>query len=405
MSSPNRAAPTEPESPPQIRLLDAATEPLSPVARAAWLAAMDDGWADPRRLYLDARRARTLWDEARQIVADIIGVLPIEVSFPSSGTTARQLGLHGLLHGRRRIGKGLILSRVEHSAFLSTAQWYQRHADRSQPGDKQLIDVDSTGQVDVTTMASAVHQTGTAALCIQAANGEVGTTQPILTVAELARESGVPLLVDYGSVIGRSALPRESDNTAPVGDVLVGDARSWAGPPGVGLLIVRNKVRWRYPGPPAEHEWGRLPEEPNIPQVISAAAALQDAERHRGERSRLAWQLIDELRTALVGLPDVDVVGHPTNRLPHIMTASFLYVDGEALVTELSRLGFAVASGSACTASTVEPSHVLAAMGALTHGNIRITLPLTPVVEDVHALIATLPGVIEKLRADLDFAP
>ncbi len=378
--------PTVPERPRRV-LLDAAAPPLSAAAREALVGALDDGWADPRRLHAEGRRARALLDGAREAVAGVLGVRPDELSFAPSATVARQSGLRGLLHGRRRAGDHLLLSAVEHSALLHTGEW---HAARG--GRTSVLPVDRAGRVELDPLRAAVATEGVAALCLQAANGEVGTRQPLAPVAEACARGGVPLLVDAGSVVGRDVRPA-------VGDVLVADPRSWGGPPGVGVLVVRTGVRWRSDGPSDEHEQGRLPGEPDLPAVLGAAAGLLDAEQHRERRATLAVELVDRLRACAATIPDTDVVGDPHDRLPHVVTFSSLFVDGEALVHELDRRGFAVASGSACTASTLEPSHVLAAMGVLTHGNVRVTLPLEPSAADVEAFCAVLPGAVARVRA------
>ncbi|GAA4356423.1 cysteine desulfurase family protein [Angustibacter luteus] len=375
-----------PPQPARRRLLDAAAPPLSPVARQTLLEAVDLGWADPRRLYAEGRRARALLDGARESVAGVLGVGTDAVSFTGSGTVARQLGLRGLLRGRRRVGDGLVLSAVEHSALLHTGQWHAAGG-----GTTSLVPVDGRGRVDLLRFTAAVSAGGVAAACLQAANGEVGTRQPVAGAVHACRTAGVPLLLDATGTLGRDDLPGGAD-------VVVADARSWAGPPGVGVLAVRTGVRWRSDGPADEHEHGRVPGEPDVPAVLAAAAALLDAEEHRARRASVAHALVERIRAAAAAVPDTEVVGDPVDRLPHVSTFSFLFVDGEALVHELDRRGFAVASGSACTASTLEPSHVLAAMGVLTHGNLRVTLPLEPVEADVDAFCAVLPETVAQVR-------
>ncbi len=360
---------------------------MSAASREAFVAALADGWADPRRLHAEGRRARAILDGAREAIAQVLGVRPDEVSFLPSAVLARHRGLQGLLRGRRRTGRRLVVSEVEHSAVLHTARW---HEDRGGTCDR--IGVDRPGRVDIESFAASLAAPGTAAACLQAANGEVGTRQPTARALAAARAHGVPLMVDAGPCLGRDDVPQDYD-------VLVADARSWAGPPGVGLLVVRSGVRWRPDWPPDEAEHGLAPGDPPVPPVLAAAAGLLDAERHRERRSRLARGLVQRLRSAAARIPDTEVVGDPDDRLPHVVTFSSLYVDGEALVQELDRRGFAVASGSACTASTLAPSHVLAAMGVLTHGNIRVTLPLEPAPDDVEALSGALPDAVRQVRA------
>lgn len=374
---------TSPDAGPR-RLLDAAPTPLSPASRAALSTALDDGWADPRRLHAEGRRARALLDTAREAVAAALGARADEVSFAPSATLARQLGLRGLLRGRRRAGSHLVLSAVEHSSLLHTAQWHVAGG-----GSATTVGVDQLGRVDLDGFRDAASAPHTAAACLQAANAEVGTRQPVDAAYEACCD--VPLLVDASAVVGRADPPT-------LWSVLTADGGSWGGP-GVGVLAVRTGVRWRSDGPSDEAEQGRVPGEVDVPRVLAAAAGLLDAEARRADRARLAHDLVDRLRAAAAAVPDTEVVGDPVDRLPHVVTFSSLFVDGEALVDALDRRGIAVASGSACTASTLAPSHVLAAMGVLTHGNIRVTLPLEPVADDVDALCAALPEVVADVRA------
>jgi cysteine desulfurase len=166
----------------------------------------------------------------------------------------------------------------------------------------------------------------------------------------------------------------------------------------VGVLLVRKGARWRPPFPTDDRTDARVAGFENVPAALAAAAGLQAVVAERDEVGTRHRRLVDRLRAGLADLPDVDVVGDPVHRLPHVLTFSCLYVDGESLVTELDRRGFAVASGSACTASSLEPSHVLAAMGALTHGNVRVSLARDTRAEDVEALLGVLPGVLGALR-------
>jgi cysteine desulfurase len=222
----------------------------------------------------------------------------------------------------------------------------------------------------------------------------VGTLQP---VDEIAARITVPLVVDATHVLGRTDLPTGWS-------VLAGDARMWGGPD-VGVLAVRERVRWRSPFPADERESGRVPGVPNVPAVVAAAASLRAvaAERVALAARHHAW--IARIRdTVARTVPDVEVLGDPDARLPHLVTFSCLYADGEALLTGLDRRGFAVSSGSSCTASTLEPSHVLVAMGALTSGNLRVSLHRDTTEAEVEEFLAVLPGVVADVRAELGAA-
>jgi cysteine desulfurase len=373
-------------------LLDAASAPLHPQARETLLAAIDSGWADPRRLYAEARAARRLLDQAREVIAGGLDVRPAELSFTPGGSEAVVAALDGLLHAGRRRGARLVASAVEHSAVLVPGQ--RRAAQHA--GALAEVPVDRLGRLDRDALAAAVAVPGTVAAAVQHANGEVGTLQALEEVHAVCRAAGVPLAVDAQASLGRVAAPRSFD-------VLAGDTRSWGGPGGLGVLVTPERTRWSLPSISEGAEGGPSGYLPWVPLALAAAEAWQQTAAVRDADAAEAWNLVEQIRAAAAQIPDVDPVGDPAARLPHVVTFSVLYADGEALVHELDRRGIAVASGSACTASTLEPSHVLAAMGALTHGNVRITLPLAAVAPDraagVARLVEALPSVVSGVRA------
>nr|WP_062342443.1 aminotransferase class V-fold PLP-dependent enzyme [Herbidospora sakaeratensis] len=371
--------------------LDAAsTEPLHPAAREALLAALDVGWADPARLYGSARRARLLLDQARAEIAEVLGARPDELSFTTSGTQAVHLGVLGALQGRRRAGRHLVVSAVEHSSVLHAAGVHEGAG-----GSVQTIGVALSGRVDLPSFAEAVAAEGVAVAALQTANHEVGTLQPVAEAAEACRAAGVPLVVDAAQSAGRLPIP-------PGWSVLAASAHKWGGPAGVGVLAVRKGTRWRSPYPEDERELRRVPGYENVPAVVAAAAALRArAAESAAENARLS-ALVDRIRAEVPRVvPDVEVIGDPVDRLPHLVTFSCLYVDGEALLTELDKAGFAVSSGSSCTASTLRPSHVLEAMGVLTHGNVRVSLPRGIPEDDVDRFLMVLPDIVRRVRQRL----
>ncbi len=364
--------------------LDAAsTEPLHPAAREVLLAAVDDGWADPARLYGAARRARMLLDNAREVVAAVVGARPDEVSFTASGTQAVHLGVLGTAHGRRRVGSRVVVSAVEHSSVLHAA---------AQAGEPVQVPVERTGRVDPARFAAMLDDS-TALACLQSANHEVGTLQPVADVAAACRGCDVPLLVDAAQVVGRLPVPSGWS-------LLTASAHKWGGPGGVGVLAVRRGTRWRSPSPHDERGSGRVPGFENVPGALAAAAALRARSEEMPVLASRHGDMVAAIRARVPELvPDVEVVGHATERLPNLVTFSCLYLDGEALLTELDKEGFAVSSGSSCTASTLRPSHVLEAMGVLTHGNVRVSLARTTTAADVDRFLAVLPDVVARLRS------
>lgn len=356
------------------------------MARAALLDALEAGWADPTRLYGAGRQARMLLDSARSRIAAVLGVRPDEVSFTSSGTQAVHLAVLGALRARRRVGRRLVVSAVEHSSVLHAAAAHEHEG-----GEVVTVGVDRTGRVDPAEFAAALTP-GTALACLQSANHEVGTVQPVAEVAGICGRAGVPLLVDAAQSVGRAEVPRGWS-------LLAASAHKWGGPAGVGVLVIRKGTRWRSPLPEDEREGRRVPGFENVPAAVAAATALEAYSADMTAEAPRLSGLVDRIRHRLPEvIPDVEVVGDPVRRLPHLVTFSCLYVEGEALITELDRLGFAVSSGSSCTADTLRPSHVLEAMGVITHGNVRVSLPRGARSTDVDRFLDVLPDTIARLR-------
>ncbi|MBL1291130.1 aminotransferase class V-fold PLP-dependent enzyme [Streptomyces sp. For3] len=367
----------------------ASSAPLHPVARQALQASLDEGWADPARLYREGRRAALLLDAARETAAEAVGCRPDELVFTSSGTRAVHSGIAGVLSGRRRVGSHLVLSAVEHSSVFHSAA-----ALEAAGGSFTEVPVDRTGAVDPSAYDRALR-TDTALACLQSANHEVGTEQPVVETAGICAEAGVPLLVDAAQSLGWGPVPGRWS-------LLTASAHKWGGPAGVGLLAVRKGVRFAPQGPVDERESGRAAGFENIPAIVAAAASLRAVRAEAEAEAERLRALVNRIRTAVPELvPDVEVVGDPVRRLPHLVTFSCLYVDGETVLHELDRAGFSVSSGSSCTSSTLTPSHVLKAMGVLTEGNIRVSLPARTTEEEVGRFLDVLPGVVAEVRERL----
>ncbi len=363
-------------------------EPVLPEARSAWEIAATSGWGDPRRLHRPGRLAAQALDSVRERVAAHVGARPDEVVVTGPLAQTAQAAVAGLVLGRRRVGTTVVTSSVEHSAVLAAA---------GAGADALPVGVDRLGRLDLDAWTEAVARPGVALACLQVANHEVGTIQPYAQAATACRAAGVPLVLDATTALGRL-------DTTDLGpwSVLLGWAGAFGGPSSVGFMVVRRGTRWRAPYPADDHQQGRWPGVVDVAAAWSAAAALDAVVADRdvvGPRQR---ELVDRLRAGVAErVADVDLAGDPVARVPHLLTFSALYVDGEALTLELDRAGFAVASGSACSAGSEHPSHVLAAMGALTHGNVRVGLTRTTTHAQVDAFLDVLPGVVTEIRSRL----
>lgn len=380
MNTPVTPADQRPVPPPGY--LDAVGgQPTSDRTRRAWLAAAEQAWSDPARLHHEGRRAGLVLDAAREGIARALGVPRDEVHWTSSGPTAVATALTGLA-GRGRRG-AIAASAVESMAVLSPA--------RSLDPDLLVVPVEDTGRVRLDDVERALDR-DPAVLAVQAANPEVGTRQPLSEVHRLARAAGVPLLVHAVQAVGRGPLGSDWD-------VLAASARDWGGPAGVGLLVVRSGVSWR---PDENPDRGWVGGFPDIPGAAAAALALEDLLPWAEEDAARAFALTDMLRATLPTIADgIRVVGHPRDRLPHIVTFTCTGVTGEAVVEGLGRRGYSIASGSACTADSRLPSQVLAAMGIPAEASLRVSLPFGCTEETVTGFLNALPEALAEARSAL----
>ncbi|MFB9661958.1 cysteine desulfurase family protein [Glycomyces mayteni] len=360
----------------------ATAQPPHPAARDAYAAALSEGWAGPGRLYTLGRRSRMLLEAARQSAAASLGVSADEVTFTSSGTQAVHAGVLGVIAARSGPGP-LVHSAVEHSSVLHAAQWHEARG-----GQVSVVPVDRLGRVDPDPLA--VVDSAASVLAVQSANHEVGTRQPVAEIA--ANAQGVPLVVDAAA-----SLPWEP---VPAGwSVLAASARKWGGLSGAGILVVRSGVRWRNPFPGEDSSIREALGEVDVAAAVAAAASLRAVVAEREALSARMRVLTDRIREHIAEtVPEVELPGDPVDRLPHIVTFSCLGVDGEVLLTELNRAGFAVSSGSACASTRLRPSHVLQAMGVLSHGNVRVSLHRETTEADVERFLEVLPGIVESIR-------
>lgn len=359
--------------------------PLTPRVQEALKKGFEQGWADPWRLASESRTARLLLQGATEAVADVLGARPEWLHW----TPSPHLGFERLLTGivaARRGRERVLVSAIERDALVAAAE----HAS---PHGLETIGVSREGHVDLDALRSALSVPDVSLVAIQHANQELGTVQRLDAVAQATADAGVPLVVDATASIGHIDPPEHWD-------ALVAHPADWGGPAGVGVVALRPQTRWlaRWPELPGPGGDGWAPGGVSIPLVLAAAVALQEREESRQHESARLSSLIDRIRGTVALIDGIDVQGDPVERLPHVLTFSCLYADGEALVSRLDREGFAVGSGSACATGTLEPSRVLAAVGALTHGNVRLALHPGVPDDEVERFLAVLPRVIDDVR-------
>ena len=364
----------------------ASISPITPEVAAAIASAPSE---DPTRLHAGARRARQALDAARATCAASIGGRAEEVTFTSGGTEGVVLAVTSAVLAARAARRPLriVASAIEQRSLLETAASFP---------DVELISlgVDAHGLVDPAALEAAIGD-GAALVAIQVANLEIGTVQPL---AELTARRGAWLLADASAAAGWIPL---DVSTLGVDLLTVSGSRA-GGPAGTGFVWTRSGVRLRPMLRGDDRERGVRAGMPNLPGLVGLAAGLRariDALPDAEPRMRA---LTEHLRAQLpTVLDEVIVHGHPQRRVPHIVSFSIPLVEGDALLLGLDARGFAVHSGSACTSSTAEPSHVLAAIGTLTHGAIRVSIGPETTAADLDAFVAALPEVVDAAKARL----
>ncbi len=375
----------------------AATTPMVPAARAAWIE-QSERVGNPSSLHASGRRARRVVEEARESVASQLGVRPSAVVFTGGGTEADNLAVKGLFWaaGEAAGARRVLVSAVEHHAVLDPAQWL---AD-AQGAALTLLPVDGLGRVDLDVLAHELTGPPVAVCSVMWANNEVGTVQPVHEIATLCRSAGVPFHTDAVQALGHVPLDLDGIDAATLSGHKIG------GPVGVGALVVdpRRDVTPVLHGGGQEREIrsGTL----DVAGIAAFAAAVEHAVRGQAERSAHLLGLRRALeRGILAAVPDAVLNGdpgeRPDRRLPGNVHVSFPGCEGDLLLMLLDAAGVDCSTGSACTAGIPEPSHVLLAMGAslaAARSSLRFTLGETSTVADVDAVVAAIPAAVDRAR-------
>ncbi len=342
------------------------------------------------------RAAQQALDAARQTVAEVLHCQPSEITFTGCGTESDNLAIRGAAFAARQAKRGnhLITIPIEHHAVGATFD--QLHAVYG--FDVTIVDVDEYGMVDVDAIGRAIRS-DTVLISVMYANNEVGTVQPIAEIGALARSKGIAFHTDAVQAGGQMTLNVDQLNV----DLLALSAHKFYGPKGVGVLYVRSGTELISALTGGGHERGRRPGTVNVAEIVGLATALKLAhERRESENARVS-ALRDELVAGIIErVPDVQLTGHPTRRLPNSASFAVKGVEGEMLLTALDLAGICVSTGSACTTGEAEPSHVLTSMGLPREwalGSLRMTLGHLTQPEDIATTLDVLPGVVAQLRA------
>ena len=377
----------------QVYFDHAATTPTRPEVVEAMLPYFQERWGNPSSIHTSGREAAAGMDQARGQVAALVGALPEEIVFTSSGTEADNQALVGISLAREKKGNHIITSAIEHHAVLHTAQYLEKRGLQV-----TYLPVDSTGLVDPDDVRKAITDR-TILVSIMHANNEIGTIEPIAEIGAICRERDVILHTDAVQTVGHVPLNVRELNV----DLLSLSAHKFYGPKGVGALFVRKGVRISPLIHGGGHERGRRSSTENVPGIVGLGEAARLAVRDLDWEVQHSTQLRDRLIEGVLGrVPDAILTGHPTQRLPNSASVCVRYVEGESMLLNLDFEGIAASSGSACTSGSLEASHVLLAIGLphdLAHGSLRLTVGRGNTPAEVDHFLTVFPPIVEKLRA------
>lgn len=375
-----------------IYLDNNATTAVAPEVLEAMLPYLSELYGNPSSMHVFGGQVAEAVDTARERMAALLGADPDEIIFTSCGSESDNTAVWSAIRTQPE-KRHLITTRVEHPAVLNVMQYWERQGYRV-----TYLSVDGKGRLDLDEYAAALSE-DTALASIMFANNEVGNIYPIQRMAEMAKERGVLFHTDAVQAVGKTPI----DLAHLPADMLSLSGHKLHAPKGIGVLYVRKGVRFRPFMRGGHQERGRRAGTENVPYIVGLGMAAQLAATHMQEERVSVALLRDKLESGLLErIPDCMVNGDVENRLPNTSNIAFKNVEGEAILLMLDRLGICASSGSACTSGSLEPSHVLRAMGVpfnFAHGSVRLSLSRYTTVEDVDFVIKHFPGVIETLRA------
>jgi cysteine desulfurase len=381
----------------RVHLDHAATTPPDPTVVEAMLPYFGTYWHNPSSIYIEAQRVREILDKSRMTVANWLGAQAEEIVFTSGGSESNSLALRGVLTAGQTRGKHLITTAVEHHAILDTAEQLEREGI-----EVTTLSVDSKGRVDPAEVAEAVRD-DTVLVSVIHANNEVGSINDIAEISHRVHRKNSTTLVHTDAVQSAAHL---GVNVEQLGvDLLTATAHKLYGPRGAGVLYQRAGTPMVPQILGGGQETGRRAGTENTPSIVGFAKATTLAQERRETDIRheraLQQRLINELPQHV---PMLGVTGprDVSERLPGNVSVVVAFVEGESILLALDLAGIAASSGSACTTGSVEPSHVLVAMGVppeLARGSLRFSLGRENTHEDIDHLLEVLPGVVARMRA------
>lgn len=376
----------------RIYVDNAATTKVAPEVVEAMLPYFTENFGNPSSIYAEGREAKKAIERAREQVAKAIGADPKEIYFTGSGSEADNWALRSTAKALKSKGNHIITSSVEHHAVLHTCQ------DLEEQGyEVTYLPVDKYGMVSPEDVKAAIKDT-TIMISIMTANNEIGTIMPIAEIGEIAKSAGVVFHTDAVQAVGNVHIDVNEMNI----DMLSLTGHKFHGPKGSGALFVRNGVRLISFITGGAQERMRRAGTENVPGIVGLGKAIEMATANINQKQKKLTALRDAyVKKVLETIPYSHLNGHPTKRLPGNANISFEFIEGEGMLLSLDMKGISASSGSACTSGSLDPSHVLLAIGLKheeAHGSLRVSFGEDNTMEDVNYIADSLKEIVERLR-------
>ncbi len=378
-----------------IFLDHAATTPVDPAVLDAMLPYLTEQWGNPSGIYSIARQAKQALEEAREDIADVFLCSPNEIIFTGSGSEGANLALKGVAYARQDEGRHIITTQIEHHAVLHTCHRLEREG-----FEVTYLPVDGCGVVDLDALREAVRP-DTILLSLMIANNEVGTIQPLQEAIGVAREQNEDIVVHTDAVQAAGCMELDVEELDI--DLMSIAAHKFYGPKGIGALFTRRGTPLIPLVQGGGQERNRRSGTENVPYAVGMAKALMLSHEQREERNAHCRALRDRLLGGICESIEIaEPTGHPTQRLPHIASLTFANIEGESVLLNLDMHNVCASAGSACSATSLEPSHVLQAMGIPVHrarGALRLSVGHRNTAAEIERVLDLLPGIVSQLRA------
>lgn len=375
-----------------IYLDNAATTKTAPEVVEAMLPYFTELYGNASSIYKLGSESKKATIKARETIAQTLGAEPNEIYFTAGGSESDNWALKATFEAYQNKGKHIITSKIEHHAILHTCEYLEKRG-----AEITYLDVDENGLVDLEQLKKAIRP-DTILISIMYANNEIGTIQPIQEIGEIAAEHGILFHTDAVQAYGQ--LPIRVDELHI--DMLSASGHKLNGPKGIGFLYINKKVKIRSFVHGGQQERGRRAGTENVPGIVGLAAAAERAFRIMEEKTKKEIELRDYFISRIQKeIPYAKLNGHPTKRLPNNINFSFEFIEGESMLIMLDMKGICASSGSACTSGSLDPSHVLLAIGLpheKAHGSLRLTLSEENTKEEMDLVAEELKQIVDRLR-------